>query len=237
MKKWVIPDLHGCVKSLRALVEDHIQPTREDVIFFLGDYIDRGPDSKGVLDYIMNLQQEGYKVKALRGNHEEYLLKARDEEKQGKRKLLFWKGKRKLFAEWYRHGGSNTLESFGVKKVKDIPEKYVQWMRELPYYFIEDNYVVVHAGLNLDRLDPFEDKYAMLWTKSFNSQPEKIQGKVVIHGHVPVSLQFIRTNLQNTSSKYFAIDNGCFMTGQLGMGNLTAIELTSKKLVVQKGLD
>ncbi len=77
---WVIPDIHGCVKTLRSLIEDMIKPSKHDWLYFLGDYIDRGPDSKGVIDYLMYLQQEDYNIRTLMGNHEDYLLKAYDEE-------------------------------------------------------------------------------------------------------------------------------------------------------------
>ena len=57
-KRWVIPDLHGCVNTLRTLIEEQIRPSRSDLLYFLGDYIDRGPDSKGLIDYIRNLQKD-----------------------------------------------------------------------------------------------------------------------------------------------------------------------------------
>ena len=76
MKTWVIPDVHGCSKTLRYVVEEMIRLQKEDILFLLGDLIDRGPDSKGVIDYIMGLEARGYNVTTLRGNHEDYLLKA-----------------------------------------------------------------------------------------------------------------------------------------------------------------
>ena len=73
-KQWVIPDLHGCSQTLQALITEQIRPSRSDVLYFLGDYIDRGPDSKGVIDYIITLQENEYEVKVLKGNHEDYFL-------------------------------------------------------------------------------------------------------------------------------------------------------------------
>ena len=57
-KHWVIPDIHGCARTLHALIEDNIKPTKHDELYFLGDYIDRGPDSKGVID--MCVKNENY---------------------------------------------------------------------------------------------------------------------------------------------------------------------------------
>ena len=77
--RWVVPDIHGHIKTLRALIEERIELQKSDSIYFLGDYIDRGPDSKGVIDYIMSLQSFGYDVHCIRGNHEDYCLRAWEE--------------------------------------------------------------------------------------------------------------------------------------------------------------
>ncbi len=237
MKKWVIPDIHGCVKTLKGIIENHIKPDKSDLIYFLGDYIDRGPDSKGVLDYIMKLEENGYNIKPLRGNHEEYLIVAHKSIKKQKRGFLFWKENNKLSDEWIRHGGNLTLKSFGVKKVTDIPQKYIAWINNLKHYYVEEKYIIVHAGLNFDRRDPFEDKHAMLWTKAFTPKPEKIKNKIIVHGHVPVSYRFLLSTLKNPNSKYIALDNGCFLPHKEGMGHLVALELNSKDFVLQKSLD
>jgi serine/threonine protein phosphatase 1 len=237
MKKWVIPDLHGCAKTLRAVVEDHIKPDKSDLIYLLGDYIDRGPDPKGVLDYIMHLETEGYSMKPIRGNHEEYMILAYRSSKKQRRKFLFWKEPNKLVDEWLSHGGKYTMRSFGVKSVLDIPQKYIDWLERLPYYYEEENHVIVHAGLNFSRHNPFEDTHTMLWAKAFNPEPEKINNKVVVHGHVPVSFQFLKTTLANPAHKFIALDNGVYLPHKEGMGHLVALELNTMELVVQKTLD
>jgi serine/threonine protein phosphatase 1 len=237
MKKWVIPDLHGCAKTLTALIEDQIIPDKEDVLYFLGDYIDRGPDAKGVFDYIMKLQEDGYTIKPLRGNHEEYLLLAVNQARLNKKK--FWLAKRntKILDEWLKHGGNYTLHSFGVRKADAIPENYIRWIEKLEYYYEEEQYIIVHAGLNFDRLDPFEDTHAMLWSKSFYPRPEKIKNKILVHGHVPVSFNFLTTTLANPNRKYIALDNGCYLPYTDGMGKLVALEINSLELKVQNNLD
>lgn len=237
MKKWVIPDLHGCEKTLIALMENHIKPDKNDVIYFLGDYIDRGPNPKGVLDYIMTLQEKGYDMRPLRGNHEEYLILAYHFELEQKKKFLIWKKTNKLFNEWIRHGGNFTLNSFNAKKVLDIPKNYIDWLQNLPHYFEDGKYIIVHAGLNFDRLDPFEDTHAMLWSKAFNPDAEKLQNKIIIHGHVPVSFNFLKTTLSNPKRKYIALDNGCYLPHKEGMGHLVGLELNTLELVVQKSVD
>ena len=59
-KQWVIPDIHGHINTLRALIEQQIQPSKHDWLYFLGDYIDRGPDSAGVLDYLIDFKAKGF---------------------------------------------------------------------------------------------------------------------------------------------------------------------------------
>jgi serine/threonine protein phosphatase 1 len=237
IRKWVIPDLHGCVKTLRALIENHLQPSKSDKIFFLGDYIDRSYNPKGVLDYLMQLESEGYNIFPLLGNHEAYLTMAYEAEKKRKRKFFFWKEKNQVEEQWLLHGGKNTLDSFGVKKVREIPEKYVSWLENLKYFYEEDNYIIVHAGLNLHRSDPFEDTHAMLWSGSFRPDPAKINNKVIIHGHVPVSIGYLKKVLNDPDSKVIPLDNGCYLTNREGMGNLVALDLATRELILQPCID
>ncbi|HZK08753.1 MAG TPA: metallophosphoesterase family protein [Bacteroidales bacterium] len=237
MKKWVIPDIHGCAKTLKVLLERQIQPFRDDLLIFLGDYIDRGPDSKGVVDYLMQLQADGQQMIALRGNHEEYLLLANEKDKELQKGFFSKLKKNHLFDKWQRHGGNNTLQSFGIKHPRQLPQIYLDWFDSLQLFAQQENFLFVHAGLNFERRDPLEDKHAMLWSRSFVANPEKIGGRVVVHGHVPVSLSFIQSQIADETSKYIPLDNGCYLSGNNGMGNLLAFELTTRQLLVQPGLD
>lgn len=234
-KQWVIPDIHGCVKSLKALVENQIRPSKTDHLYFLGDYIDRGPDSKGVIDYLMQMKEQGFQMRTLRGNHEAFLLEAVKEEKQLKPRF-FIKPRNRRKLEWYQHGGQDTMRSFGTDRLDEIPDIYFEWMRQLEYYVVLDDYVLVHAALNFTRRDPFEDKFAMLWWKDFDVLPHKIGGRKLIHGHTPVSLEFIRENITQ-EFPYIDLDNGVYIKNRYGLGNLLALELNSRELLVQANLD
>jgi serine/threonine protein phosphatase 1 len=169
-KTWVIPDIHGCAKTLDTLLEIQIRPNKNDHLIFVGDYIDRGPDSKGVIDIIMDLQKNDYNITPLMGNHEDYCLKARDED-AGKKSFLGIHSKGKTQKEWERYGGKQTMQSFGAERPRDIPEKYIEWMRNLDYYVELEKFIVVHAGLNFNREDPFEDKRAMIWARDYHIEP------------------------------------------------------------------
>src|SRR5574340_376577 len=77
-RRFVIPDVHGCARTLRRLVEEVLVLEKADCLYLLGDYIARGPRSREVLDILLALPEEGYQVSPLRGNHEEMFITARD---------------------------------------------------------------------------------------------------------------------------------------------------------------
>ena len=110
-QRWIIPDIHGCAMTLKVLLENILKVTKHDELYFLGDYIDRGPDGKGVIDYLMLLQKEEYNVHCLKGNHEDMCVKAFTVDQK---KKLFG-GKYQEQKDWEAVGAKATLDSFGVK--------------------------------------------------------------------------------------------------------------------------
>jgi serine/threonine protein phosphatase 1 len=236
VKRWVIPDIHGCVKTLKTLVEEQIRPTRYDEIYFLGDYIDRGPDSKGVIDYIRFLQADEYTVFPLRGNHEEFAIDLYDAELKSKNPWYFNFAYQKRRA-WGAIGGKDTLKSFNIKKIREIPPVYIEWMNSLEYYVKLDDYILVHAGLNFDIEDPFEDKKTMLWTRDYKVDSSKIGNRRIIHGHVPINIELMFLGLQNKFYKFIDLDNGPYIKEKAGFGNLVALELNSMEMVIQDNRD
>lgn len=234
--RWVIPDIHGCSKTLKSLFANLIKPDKSDELYFLGDYIDRGPDSKGVIDFIMKLQEDGYHVRLLLGNHEDYCVKAWNDDGR-KKSFLGFRTKSKIQSVWELHGGKNTLASFGVKYASEIPKKYIDWMQDLKLYFELDQFILVHAGLNFKIDDPLTDRYTMLWIREFKVDPAKIRNKRVIHGHVPVDLEFLHHVASSPNYHFIDLDNGVYMERRAGYGNLVALELNAMKYVVQTNLD
>lgn len=235
-KRWVIPDIHGCSKTLRSLIELQIRPDKSDVLYFLGDFIDRGPDSKGVIDYLMQLETDGFTLRCLLGNHEDYCIKAWEEDLH-KKPFLGMRFKGKIQSVWEIHGGKETLDSFGVKFASQIPAQYIEWMRKLKLYFELDRFILVHAGLNFKIDDPLTDTFAMLWTREFKVEPGKIRHKKVIHGHVPVDLEFLDHVVKSPSYHFIDLDNGVYMDRRAGYGNLIAYELNSGEYLVQYNID
>lgn len=233
--RWVIPDIHGYSETLSSLL-DQIRPNKKDHLIFLGDFVDRGPDSKGVLDQIMAMQEKGYRITALMGNHEAFMLDFFIEAKKNtgiiKSKTFY-----SLKNDWLEFGGKTTLKSFGVKRISQIPYKYFNWIQSLKYYFSFSDYVLVHAGLNFKEEDVFSDKKSMLWAKEFKVIPSKIGFKQLVHGHTPVDLEYIHHCINQQDHEFIDLDNGVYMTHKPGFGNLLALELNNKTLITQHNVD
>lgn len=233
-QRWIIPDIHGCVKTVKTLVEYQLRLTKEDELFFLGDYIDRGPDGKGVIDYLMGLQKEGYQVHCIKGNHEDLCVKAFEADQKKK----FLGGKHEEQKEWEAVGGKTTLQSFGVKHPREIPQLYIDWMNScVPYVELED-YILVHAGMNFKMADPYKDTDSMMWTRSFKVDYHKSGGRKIIHGHIPVDYSFLMMVIENNESyDFIVLDNGVYVTDKPGMGNLMAYNPDTKQLMAQSNCD
>jgi serine/threonine protein phosphatase 1 len=237
MRTWVIPDVHGCLLTLRSLVEDLIGLQKDDALIFLGDVIDRGPASKGVIDYIINLRKSGIKTTVIKGNHEEYMAKVFREEqvKSGFRKMLALKSD--SYKDWMMYGGAETLRSFNAFNVNAIPEMYIEWVESLEYYIKWKNFLIVHAGFNFEIADIFSDTQSMMWIRDYKIDSKKLGNYKIIHGHVPVALDFIYQSIMSNSFQFIDLDNGVYLTDKPGFGNLLALELTKMELLVQPNLD
>lgn len=224
MKRYAISDIHGCTKTFKALLE-RINFSKEDILYLLGDYIDRGPDSKGVIDHIWQLQSTGHTVFCIKGNHEQIMIDS----------LVDIEKKR----SWLTYGGLNTLKSFNIQTLIDIPKVYISWLIKLPHFLITDGYVLVHAGLNFELENPLEDETAMLWIRQwYNSIDRKWLGdRIIIHGHTPTKQLLIQNSLHNLKNiPVIDIDSGC-VYDTLGFGYLCALNLDSRELYFESNID
>lgn len=219
-RTFAIGDIHGCAATLRRLVDDTLRPLPADRIYLLGDLIDRGPDSKGVLDFIFELRERGLSVASVRGNHEEMCLQASSDLNYSEL--------------WEANGGLATLASYHDNGCNEIPGQYRDYLESLPLYILLEEYVIVHAGLNFDTKDPFGDTDAMLWTRSTFVDRQRIGGRRLICGHSPVTCTRIEASL---NSSKILLDNGCVFGGIPKMGNLAALELESMTLFLQPNID
>lgn len=228
--QWIVPDIHGHLKTLKFLIEDRIALSKSDSIYFLGDYIDRGPDSKGVIDFIMNLQNSGYDVHCIRGNHEDYCIRAWESDQNC---FLF---RSKIEKDWRKNGALRTLQSFGVKRPREIEQRYIDWMKQTEYYVELDDYILVHAGFNFKIKNPLEDVISMMWVRDFKVNKEKVNGKRVVHGHVPVEMSLIDL-FCNNNYDFLSLDNGVYYKNKDGFGNLLAFNINTKEIIIQPNID
>ena len=222
-RRYVFPDIHGCIQTLQFTFEKIIRPDKSDHVYFTGDFINKGPDSKGVLDYVFSLIEQGYQVHAVRGNHEQLLLNALEDESKVNDFLV--------------KGGLDTLESFSSASVTEIPEHYIRFMDELPYFIELEDYFIVHAGFNFAAPDPFKDLDSMLYIRDFSIDPATVNYKRIIHGHYALPLEEILYNLIERKSYALNIDNGCVYTHREGMGNLFVLNLDDLSYHIQPCLD
>ena len=182
----------------------------------------------------MHLQKEEYNVHFLKGNHEDMCVKAFEVDQKKK----FFGGKHIEQKEWEAVGAKTTLESFGIKHPREIPQLYIDWINScLPYIELEE-FILVHAGMNFKAEKPFEDTYSMMWTRRFKVDFDKSHGKKIIHGHIPVDYSFMTLVIENNEAyDFIALDNGVYVTDKPGMGNLIAFNPDTKQIVAQSNMD
>lgn len=219
MRKIAISDIHGCSVTLNALLQ-RLELTPTDQLFLLGDYIDRGPGSKQVLDTIFKLQESGLQLHCLKGNHEELLLWALDGHNHGLENFL-------------RNGGDETLISFDVNHPEDIPSHYLDFITNLPCWIESDEYIFVHAGLHFTPgLDPFSHPEKMLWIRNWYKSIDYtwLGDRYLIHGHTPMPKNTIQQMFaQFDAIRVLDIDAGCVFD-LAGYSHLCACDLSNRLL-------
>ncbi|MBC7451435.1 MAG: serine/threonine protein phosphatase, partial [Cytophagales bacterium] len=183
-KIFAIADIHGCNKTLRALI-DKISPSQEDQLIFLGDYIDRGPDSKDVLNYLISIKNQFRNTVLLRGNHEQMFLES---------DISIMAHER-----WISNGGEQVMMSYGLKNYDHVPHHIQEFISNTEYYYQNQHHICVHAGLNNLVSDPFNDYQSMMWIRNFIITKKMTGGRVVVHGHTPTSLTEIKKQIDASS--------------------------------------
>src|SRR3954469_17087054 len=173
MRLLAIGDIHGCFTALSALWEI-VQPSDADVMVFLGDYVDRGPQSREVLDWLLNESAKSQRI-FLRGNHEVMMLDARDNP---------------IHADsWKSCGGLETLMSYGIARSfgwpSEIPDAHWEFLRKTARHHETAKHIFVHGCLD-PRLDPDEQLDDVIYWETFDQlKPHKSRKKIVC-GHTPI---------------------------------------------------
>jgi serine/threonine protein phosphatase 1 len=172
MSTLAIGDIHGCHRALVELLSE-VNPSADDQLVFLGDYIDRGPDSRSVIDILCRRQQLGRAV-FLRGNHEVMVLDARADPLKANL--------------WQSYGGVEALYSYGAERREDwvlaIPEAHWAFLERTVRFFETPDHIFVHACLAPDLNMDEQPDWLLFWEFFERIQPHK-SGKTVICGHTP----------------------------------------------------
>ena len=209
MRRFVIGDIHGCAKALRSLIEI-IDPRPDDELVFLGDYVDRGPDSRNCVDQLIALK-ERCRLVTLRGNHEIMLMG-----------VAFGGLNSKA---WLASGGLATVSSYGGS-LKKIPPQHIAFFQSLRPYYETDDCIFVHANYDPDLPMSQQREIDTYWTHLSKSMPgPHCSGKIVYVGHTPQPFGLVLNK-----EHLVCVDTYCF-----GNGYLTALDLdTGTSIQVDK---
>ena len=203
MKTIVIGDIHGCFKELEMMIlclkkEGKYKP-ETDRLIFIGDYIDRGDNPRLVVSYVRQLQEMyGENVIALKGNHEDMLLK-----------YMNYEGE-----DWLYNGYMDTIRSY--RECKEDFYNDMLWMESLPLYFEDDYFIYVHAGVDKDLPMAQQSDVTLLWARQEFYLDSRAYVKKVIFGHTPTMfLGDGDTPQWLNEGNDIAIDTGCVYNGKL----------------------
>ncbi len=204
-KFFAIGDIHGNLSHLEQIMEK-IRPSldpQKDTLVFLGDYIDRGPDPKGVVDFILQVQEEFSEVVCLKGNHEDMLLD--------------WVLNGRNYDLYLYNGGSSTIRSYSQEGSFHLPPEHLDFFNTLRLYYETDRYIFVHAGLREGIPLAEQNPHDLIWIREeFIYSPHDF-GKTVIFGHTPLQRVLMTPNK-------IGID-----TGAVYGGTLTCLELPTQR--------
>lgn len=217
---YAVGDIHGRYDLMQSLLEKiwadaEVQASPQNILIFLGDYVDRGPASKQVVDYLIQLSRPGWEIVKLIGNHEYSMLE--------------YLKNPEIYASWRAYGGAETLLSYGVKPplfsdakeigrahqdfVAKFPREHFVFLSGLPYSHEVGDYFFVHAGVRPGI--PLKEQVAedLMWIRDDFLVCDQYFGKVIVHGHTPAEKPIARSNR-------IGVDTGAYATGQL-----TAVKL------------
>jgi len=221
LRIYTIADIHGRADLLRTLLRaiqkdaDHHRDTTH-LLITLGDYIDRGPDSREVLDLLSHHPLKGFSRQFLKGNHEFMLLNFLEDPEQGRL--------------WFQNGGDATLLSYGIdadfslppdsneeespwvvlrdKLLKKLPANHLHFLKSLQPYYQIGEYFFVHGGIRPGIPFNQQAEEDLLWIRQEFLDYPKDFGKIVVHGHSIVKEPEVHHNR-------IALDTGAFYTGKL----------------------
>jgi serine/threonine protein phosphatase 1 len=219
---FAIGDIHGCFDKLQALLLfcDRARGGREARYIFIGDYIDRGPDARKVVDLLMQKQlDEGHRFICLRGNHEQMLVVAAAQGRSDRDLMT-----------WWTNGGEQTLDSYGVNDPSSLPASHLGWIETLPLKISDQKRLFVHAGIRPGISTANQSETDMLWIREPFLSSKVSHELFVVHGHTPTE-----SRLPDLRSNRLNIDTGACFGGELTAAAFTEERVGPTYLVNSRG--
>lgn len=190
-----ISDIHGELEMFNELLQKVNYSPETDQLILVGDYVDRGPNSKGVIDRVMELKSQGAVV--LRGNHDEMMVDA-------------FHGREKAWERWQKNGCVVTLNNYD-EEITGIAcplmqefSEHVEFLDSLDYYYETEDYIFVHAGVVPDEHPEDSDPFQLVWIRD-EFYDNYAGDKTVIFGHTPTP--FLRGEEKSRHSEVFFGEN------------------------------
>ena len=215
VRRIAIGDVHGCYWTLKALLEKEIKITKDDQVFLLGDLVDKGENSKLVLDYLIALKTLNYAIYPIKGNHEAMLLAA-------------FNCGLDFFEDYLDTYNSADLLDGNINL-------YLEFIDSFAYCIELDNFILSHAGLNETGINPFTDMRAMFPNVNFIFDEAVYLSKIQITGHFVRTISDVEARISDRE-KRMSIDTGCYLKNT-EFGILTGLDLDSKHLFYQENIE
>jgi serine/threonine protein phosphatase 1 len=227
---YAIGDVHGrldllveLLTVLEARAADEVRNGVQPIVVFVGDYVDRGPNSAGVVDLLLKGAPLGYERRFLKGNHEQSMLAFMEAPLDNR--------------AWVLQGGAETLRSYGVTPpapvgARDedwvqvglelrakVPAAHMDFLNGLERYLVLGDYAFVHAGVDHGRSLEQQTDADLYWSRQRFLASKKRFSHVVVHGHTPADRPYI-------DDRRIGIDTGAYASGMLSAARFEGTDVT-----------
>ena len=213
LRLFAIGDIHGCVDQLNkllSLIEQDLSenPVQRSKVVFLGDYVDRGPENKHVIDTLISLDRGEMDCVFLLGNHDERMIKFIEDPELVWDAMMRWGGVQTLASYGVVAEPGESEESISVRFATQVPAEHFQFLRSFKHFYVQDDFYFCHAGVRPGISLANQSDHDLIWIRdAFRLHKEQFE-KVIVHGHTPQKNPEVESNRIN-------VDTKCYETGVL----------------------